>query len=123
MRCASWRACRLGDAVTRFRKGDRVAPTFFPDWLGGPLEAALLERNLGNTVPGTASEYMVVGEQALVHAPATLGDLEVATLPCAAVTAWGSLFSVRATRARAVRGRAYGVPGAPGLPRSPDRRS
>ncbi|TFZ02879.1 NAD(P)-dependent alcohol dehydrogenase [Ramlibacter henchirensis] len=88
----------VGDAVTRFKVGDRVAPTFFPDWLGGPQDNALLKRNLGNTVPGTASEYMVVGEQAAVHAPATLGDLEVATLPCAALTAWRSLFCVRATR-------------------------
>lgn len=88
----------VGDAVTRFKVGDRVAPTFFPNWLSGPKDDALLERNLGNTVPGTASEYMVVGEQAAVHAPETLGDLEVATLPCAALTAWRSLFSARATR-------------------------
>jgi NADPH:quinone reductase-like Zn-dependent oxidoreductase len=96
--CGSGEVDAIGDAVTRFSKGDRVAPTFFQDWLGGPPGDALLERSLGGTVAGTACEYMVVPEQALVHAPATLSDLEIAALPCAAVTAWHSLFSVRSTR-------------------------
>lgn len=96
--CGCGEVDAVGEAVTRFKVGDRVAPTFFPDWLDGPQDNTRLERNLGNTMPGTASEYMVVGEQAAVHAPETLGDLEVATLPCAALTAWRSLFSVRSTR-------------------------
>ena len=34
----------------------------------------------------------------MVRVPDTLSDLEAATLPCAALTAWSSLFAIRATK-------------------------
>jgi NADPH:quinone reductase-like Zn-dependent oxidoreductase len=42
-------------------------------------------------VPGMLSEQLVLGEQELVHAPPHLSDVEAATLPCAALTAWSAL--------------------------------
>lgn len=82
----------VGDAVTRFRVGDRVAAIFFPDWQAGPLEAAYHTKALGGTVDGMLAEEAVVHEDALVAVPQHLSIEEAATLPCAGVTAWHALF-------------------------------
>ena len=88
----------VGAGVTRVVPGDRVAPTFFMDWLHGPRDDRLLLRALGGPAPGVASDFICLPEQALVLAPQILSDLEVATLPCAALTAWQALFEARVTR-------------------------
>jgi NADPH:quinone reductase-like Zn-dependent oxidoreductase len=41
---------------------------------------------------GVLSEYVIVPERALVASPTFLSDVEIAALPCAAVTAWHALF-------------------------------
>ena len=85
----------VGESVQRVRPGDRVATVFYSDWLQGPIPATM--NIIGRSArenDGTLSHYMVVDEDELVHLPAHLSFEEAATLPCAAVTAWTSLFGL-----------------------------
>jgi NADPH:quinone reductase-like Zn-dependent oxidoreductase len=94
--CGAGVVSATGKGVTRVKEGDRVCPTFFQDWLSGPLAGP--KQALGGLVDGVAAEYVCLSEDGVVKTPATLGDLEAATLPCAALTAWTALFDVRAAR-------------------------
>lgn len=47
---------------------------------------------LGAGADGVLTEYKVFNEQGLVRVPEHLTWQEAATLPCAAVTAWNSLY-------------------------------
>jgi NADPH:quinone reductase-like Zn-dependent oxidoreductase len=81
----------VGAGVTRWKVGDRVCPIFAQSWHAGPPTRELLASTLGGPLDGTLREAMVVPEGALVATPAHLDDVEAATLPCAAVTAWSAL--------------------------------
>jgi NADPH:quinone reductase-like Zn-dependent oxidoreductase len=81
----------IGDGVTRFKEGDRVCPLFFQSWTGGDASEERLSLSLGSELDGTMAEFMVLSEQGVAHAPAFLSDLEAASLPTAAVTAWSAL--------------------------------
>ncbi len=82
----------VGAAVTQWRIGDRVAPTFFRDWQAGPFKKQYLPSALGGgAADGVLSEHVVVPAHAVVAIPAHLSFAEAATLPCAAVTAWHAL--------------------------------
>ncbi len=79
----------VGDGVTRFKPGDRVAATFFQTSVEGP---PLGERgSLGSPLDGTLVERMLVYEDGLVPIPGDLSFEEAACLPCAGVTAWNAL--------------------------------
>ena len=84
----------VGAGVTRFKTGDRVINSFFPNWFGGSFnampEAYVVDRD------GWLTEYKVIGVEALVSMPQHLTFEEAATLPCAAVTAWSALAGVKA---------------------------
>ena len=80
-----------GSEVTRFRVGDRVATSFFRDWVDGP--PAHGDTALGGSLDGTLTTHMVLPEHALIRIPDELSYEEAATLPCAAVTAWHALVS------------------------------
>ncbi|MCQ8240132.1 zinc-dependent alcohol dehydrogenase family protein [Rhizosaccharibacter radicis] len=82
----------VGAAVTRFRVGDRVMTTYFPDWADGPATAAALHDTYGAQLDGVLCERFVAPETGLVRSPEGLDDAEAATLPCAAVTAWNAMF-------------------------------
>lgn len=64
----------VGEAVTRFRPGDRV------------FYAGSLIR------PGANSELHLVDERITAHAPSSLSDAEAAAMPLTAITAWEMLF-------------------------------
>lgn len=81
----------VGPGVTRFAEGDRVAGIFAQKWLDGTPTKGQIRSTLGGPLDGTLSELRAFPEDGLVHAPASLTDAEVATLPCAAVTAWSAL--------------------------------
>ncbi|MFM0667064.1 zinc-dependent alcohol dehydrogenase family protein [Paraburkholderia sediminicola] len=81
----------IGDGVTRVKVGDRVCSTFWQRWIGGSFDMAEPSYQLGGPVDGLLAEYALLDEQATVPAPAHLSDVEAATLPCAAVTAWHAL--------------------------------
>jgi NADPH:quinone reductase-like Zn-dependent oxidoreductase len=82
----------IGESVTRFRVGDRVAGIFFEGWIDGPPSEASLETDRGGNAGGMLSELVVTHEDGLVTIPGHLSYEEAATLPCAAVTAWVGLF-------------------------------
>lgn len=81
----------IGEGVTRLQPGDRVCGIFFQDWIDGELTEAHTRNMLGGTAEGMLAEYRVLPEAGVVATPAHLSDVEAATLPCAALTAWNSL--------------------------------
>jgi len=82
----------VGEGVTRFTPGDRVATMFFQKWLAGKPTMEGLMSALGIPVPGAGRELAVFHENGLSKVPAFLTDQQVSTLPCAALTAWRALF-------------------------------
>jgi NADPH:quinone reductase-like Zn-dependent oxidoreductase len=81
----------IGDRVTIFKTGDRVASIFFQDWVSGAATENQMNTALGGGVDGTLAEYVVFPQHGLVKIPEHLTYEEAATLPCAALTAWNSL--------------------------------
>lgn len=81
----------VGENVTRFKVGDRVCGTFFAKWLSGEIGANDMNHARGGTAEGMLAEFKVLHEDGLVATPAHMSDVEAATLPCSAVTAWNSL--------------------------------
>lgn len=82
----------VGSEVTQFGLGDRVAANFFPTWRSGKFDLAYHQSDLGGTLDGMLRDYAVFPETALVKIPDNWSFVQAATLPCAALTAWVSLF-------------------------------
>lgn len=80
-----------GKDVTGFEIGDRVSPSFFLHWQGGPPPLDLASGRLGGPLDGVLATHGVFPASALVSVPSHLSDEEAATLPCAGVTAWSAL--------------------------------
>ena len=81
-----------GEAVTRFKVGDRVVPTFIQGWPSGmPIPERRANWTLGWPRTGVLQDYIVVPAEDAVAAPSNLSDLEAATLPIAGVTAWSEI--------------------------------
>ncbi len=83
----------VGDGVSRFHVGDRVAGIFFRDWIAGRFDLRHHQSALGGSIHGMLAEEVALPEHALVAVPQHLSYEEAATLPCAAVTAWQALFT------------------------------
>ena len=81
----------VGEGVTAWKPGDRVAGIFMQHWLDGPLTQVRARGALGGDIDGMLTDYIVLREAGLVAIPAHLSFQEAATLPCAAVTAWNAL--------------------------------
>jgi NADPH:quinone reductase-like Zn-dependent oxidoreductase len=81
-----------GNAVTRFKVGDKVSTSFFPNWIEGHSTPLKIAGALGGGDAGTLTTEIVLDEQALVRSPAHLDYAQAATLTCAGVTAWNALF-------------------------------
>lgn len=81
----------VGDGVDRVAVGDRVAGAFMQTWIDGPPTAAKLRGTLGGPIDGTLAEMVVLSGDGVVAVPDHLDDVEAATLPCAALTAWSAL--------------------------------
>lgn len=82
----------VGEGVTRFKPGDRVATLFFQGWISGPPTLEKVVTALGFPIPGAGAELQTFSEHGLSKVPDFLTDHQVATLPCAALTAWRGLF-------------------------------
>lgn len=85
----------VGEGVTEFEVGDRVASTFFADWVDGKRDPAALAsaRGAGPGTGGMLAEVIVTTPRGLVPIPDYMSYEEAATLPCAGVTAWNGLFT------------------------------
>lgn len=81
----------VGEGVTRYRIGDRVAGTFFQDWLDGPPTPAMGDALGHPPAAGMLADYVVLPERGVVPMATSLGFEEAAALPCAGVTAWNAL--------------------------------
>jgi NADPH:quinone reductase-like Zn-dependent oxidoreductase len=79
----------IGDKVTRFKPGERLAGTFAQGWLSGGNDTPY--PTLGGPLDGMLAEYVRLPETGVVRVPAHLSDEEAASLPCAALTAWQAL--------------------------------
>ena len=82
----------VGEGVTRVKVGDRVATLFFQGWLSGPPTVEKAMTALGSPIPGAGRELAVFSQEGVSKVPDFLTDQQVATLPCAALTAWRALF-------------------------------
>jgi NADPH:quinone reductase-like Zn-dependent oxidoreductase len=82
----------VGRKVTRWRPGDRVVTSFFSDWVDGAQTPAGAASALGGAVDGVLAERVVLPAHGVARTPEPLSDIEAATLPCAALTAWHALF-------------------------------
>jgi NADPH:quinone reductase-like Zn-dependent oxidoreductase len=81
----------VGEAVTRWKVGDRVAPIFMQSWIAGEVSPEIGKSALGGGIDGVLREYGLFDQDGLVAIPGYLSFEEAATLPCAAVTAWHAL--------------------------------
>ena len=81
----------VGEGVSRWTLGDRVAGTFFQTWQTGPIRREAFQAALGGSVHGMLAELVALSAEGVIAVPAHLSVEEAATLPCAALTAWNAL--------------------------------
>ncbi len=81
----------VGPGVSRVTPGDRVATALTQRWLAGAPARELIRSTLGGPLDGVLAERVVLSEEGVVRVPSHLSDVEAATLPCAALTAWSAL--------------------------------
>ncbi len=81
----------VGEGVTRWKTGDRVAGTFFQGWQSGPFQREMANTALGGALNGMLAEYVALSADGVIAIPSHLNFEEAATLPCAALTAWQAL--------------------------------
>lgn len=81
----------VGEGVSLWKPGDRVAGTFFQNWVRGKMHRGASESALGGAVDGVLAEQVVFSSDGIVSVPEHLSFSEAATLPCAALTAWNAL--------------------------------
>lgn len=87
----------VGTGVTRAKVGDRVVSTFWHGWHDGAAPAGIAA--LGGPLPGVLADHVVLSQDDIVLAPASLSDAEAATLTCAGLTAWTALVETGGLRA------------------------
>ena len=83
----------VGEAVTKWKVGDRVMPIFAQQWIDGDTTEEKRRTSLGagSQWDGVLREFGGFDEAGLVRIPDHLSFEEAACLPCAAVTAWHAL--------------------------------
>ncbi len=82
----------IGEAVTKFKIGDRVTPIFMQGWTDGAIDVSKARTALGGDMDGCLREFGTFDENGLVCIPDHFSYEEAATLPCAAVTAYNALY-------------------------------
>lgn len=83
----------VGEAVKKWKVGDRVMPIFAQQWIDGETSEDKRRTSLGAGAQwdGVLREFGAFNEEGLVRVPEYLSYDEAATLPCAAVSAWHAL--------------------------------
>ena len=88
----------VGEGVSDFKIGDRVAGIFMQRWIDGPPSAAKQKAALGGDIEGMLAEYVALDATGVVTLPDHLSFEEGATLPCAGVTAWNAVVTAAHTK-------------------------
>lgn len=81
----------VGEGVNSVKPGDRVAGTFFQNWLDGPPNPAAGPALGAPPAAGMLQDLVVLPEHGVVPLAECLTFEEAACLPCAGVTAWNAL--------------------------------
>ncbi|HEV2594620.1 MAG TPA: NAD(P)-dependent alcohol dehydrogenase [Sphingomicrobium sp.] len=82
----------IGPGVEGLKPGDRIVSTILPNWLSGSLSADKLQGSLGGAAAdGVFAEYVLLRSNSVVVVDDRMTSEELATLPCAALTAWQAL--------------------------------
>lgn len=92
----------VGEAVTRFKPGDRVTTFYKSRWIAGAMRPEWEGAEIGGPKPGVMRELACFDQYSLARAPANLSSLQAATLPIAALTAWQVLEQARVTTGQTV---------------------
>lgn len=83
----------IGEDVTQWKVGDRVAIQYVQNWIKGKIDRESNRVRVAWQTPGVMAEYACLPEHGLVKAPKNLSFEETATLPIAALTAWHALIN------------------------------
>ncbi len=81
----------VGEGVTAYKVGDRVAGAFFQNWISGPANPNVGGALGASPAKGMLAEYVTLPQTGIVPIAQTLSFEEAACLPCAGVTAWNAL--------------------------------
>lgn len=92
----------VGEAVTRFRPGDRVTTFYKSRWIAGAMRLEWEGAEIGGPFDGVMRELACFDQYSLARAPAHLSSVQAATLPIAALTAWQTLELARITTGQTV---------------------
>ncbi|HTV42485.1 MAG TPA: NAD(P)-dependent alcohol dehydrogenase [Candidatus Sulfotelmatobacter sp.] len=84
----------IGEGVTRWKPGDRVAGLFFQGWHTGTFQREMGHTALGGELDGMLAESVALAEDGVIPIPPHMSFAEAATLPCAGLTAWHALVTV-----------------------------
>ncbi|HEY1788926.1 MAG TPA: NAD(P)-dependent alcohol dehydrogenase [Verrucomicrobiae bacterium] len=84
----------IGEGVTRWKPGDRVAGLFFQGWHTGSFRKEMGPTALGGEVDGMLAELVTLSEDGVIAIPPYMEFADAATLPCAGLTAWHALVTV-----------------------------
>ncbi|EPQ55960.1 NAD P-binding protein [Gloeophyllum trabeum ATCC 11539] len=96
---ASGTIVAIGPGVKGWQVSERVTASFALDHLYGDSTPQSRQSVLAGSIDGVLTEYRVFPEHSLVRAPSNLSHAEVATLPCAGVTAYNALLGPRPVKA------------------------
>lgn len=92
----------VGEAVTRFKPGDRVTTFYKSRWVGGHMRPEWEGAEIGGPGEGVMREFANFDAYSLAPAPAYMNALQAATLPIAALTAWQALEQAHVTTGQTV---------------------
>jgi NADPH:quinone reductase-like Zn-dependent oxidoreductase len=92
----------VGEAVTRFRPGDRVTTFYKSRWIAGAMRPEWEGAEIGGPFDGVMRELACFDQYSLSRAPAHLSSVQAATLPIAALTAWQTLELARITTGQTI---------------------
>ncbi len=82
----------VGPGVDRVKVGDRVATMFFEHWIAGRPTPRTQASALGGGGRAAGAQKVALSQEGVSKIPGFLTDHQVASLPCAALTAWRALF-------------------------------
>lgn len=84
----------VGEGVTKWQAGDRVMAIFSQGHQDGLVTDEDGTTSLGGAIDGMAQQFIALDQTGVVRIPEKYSFAQAASLPCAAVTAWNSLYGL-----------------------------